>query len=61
VIEDGVDGMLAGSALDMAAKALGLLKDSERLQAMSRAARLTWERRFTLDRFRREVIAVIKG
>ena len=61
VIEEGVDGMLAGSAPDMAAKALGLLKDSERLQAMSRAARLTWERRFTLDRFRREVIAVIKG
>ncbi len=55
VIEDGVTGSLAGSAEEMAARAIDLLLSPERYAAVSRAARECWRRRFSLDRYRREV------
>ena len=48
LIDDGVTGLLypVGDVEDMAAGALGLLKDRERLEAMRDAARKTAQKRF---------------
>ena len=61
VIDDGADGLLAGSTAEMARLAIDLLTgDPARLRSMSHAARESWRRRFTLDRYRRQVLEVIE-
>ncbi len=57
MIEDGNDGLLASSVEEMARKAIELLRgDPARLAAISHAARESWRRNFTLDRYRRRVL-----
>ena len=57
VIEEGRDGWLAGSTEEMAGRAIELLTgDPSRLAEVSRAARLTWCRKFTLNRYHEELL-----
>jgi glycosyltransferase involved in cell wall biosynthesis len=60
VVEEGVSGCLADDAAGMAALAIGLLRDPARRRAMAAAAREFWQRRFTLERYRGEVIQAIQ-
>jgi len=54
-------GMLADSPEEMAALAIELLTSPpESLARMSAAAREEWRRRFTLDRYRQDVLATIE-
>jgi hypothetical protein len=55
VIEEGVTGWLAGSAEEMAKLALEVLRSPVRGEEMCQAARECWRRRFSLERYRREV------
>jgi glycosyltransferase involved in cell wall biosynthesis len=55
VIENGVTGLLASGIEDMARHTLELLTGGRGL-AMARAARESWERRFTLERYQREML-----
>ena len=62
VVEDGVTGLLSHTAEDMAQRAIELLTgDTGRLMAIAHAARESWERRFTLERYRREILRAIEG
>ena len=57
----GLPGLLADSVEQMAGLAIELLTGpEERLARMSEAAREQWRRRFTLDRYRQEVLATIE-
>ncbi len=56
VVEHGRTGMLAGSVAGMARCAIELLGDRARAEAISRAARESWQRRFTLERYRRQML-----
>jgi glycosyltransferase involved in cell wall biosynthesis len=56
VIEEGFTGCLAESADEMAALAIDLLGNPCRRADMSGAARECWRRRFTLERYRRELL-----
>jgi len=57
----GLPGMLADSVEQMAALAIELLTGpEERLARMSEAAREQWRARFTLERYRQEVLATIE-
>jgi len=61
VINDGADGLLAGSTAEMARLAIALLAgDPARARTMSSAARERWRRNFTLDRYRTQVVEVIE-
>jgi glycosyltransferase involved in cell wall biosynthesis len=62
VVEDGVNGYLADSVEAMAERAAATLRTppAER-ERMSRAARDTWERRFTLERYQREVADFLRS
>jgi glycosyltransferase involved in cell wall biosynthesis len=61
IIQDGADGLLAGSTGELARMAIDLLTgDPARLRSTSAAARESWRRRFTLDRYRRQVLDVIE-
>ena len=61
VVRDGVDGLLAGSTEEMARMAIDLLTgEHSRLQAFSRAARESWCRRFTLERYRSQMLEAIE-
>lgn len=61
VVDDGVDGLLAASADEMARLAIEFLSgDPARLESLSCAARQSWCRKFTLDRFRRDVLDAIR-
>jgi glycosyltransferase involved in cell wall biosynthesis len=60
VVEDGVNGRLAKDSETMADYAIGLLR-GDRGAAMAKAARESWERRFTLARFRTEMLKAISG
>jgi glycosyltransferase involved in cell wall biosynthesis len=59
VVDDGESGCLVGDTREMAEIAIGLLRDPARRSRMSLAARETWSRRFTLERYRREIVAAI--
>jgi glycosyltransferase involved in cell wall biosynthesis len=59
VVDEGESGHLAGDAADMARLAIGLLGDAERRERMSHAARRCWQRSFTLDRYRTEMVTII--
>ena len=57
VIEHGVNGLLADSIDEMTQQSIRLLSaDSQVRVDMSRAARETWERRFTLERYQEEML-----
>jgi glycosyltransferase involved in cell wall biosynthesis len=60
VLEDGRTGFLVRSADEMARAAIALIRDPARREEMSGAARECWRRRFTLDRYRAEVAAVLE-
>jgi glycosyltransferase involved in cell wall biosynthesis len=62
VVEHGVNGMLARSVEEMAEQAVELLSDGgERRRAMTAAARETWKRRFTLERYREAMLEIMEG
>jgi glycosyltransferase involved in cell wall biosynthesis len=60
VVDHGVTGMLAKSVEEMAECAIELLT-GDRRAAMVAAARENWERRFTLERYRREMMAAMEA
>src|SRR5262249_53136671 len=60
VVDDGRSGCLAGDAEEMARLAIGLLGDPARRREMSRAAREFWRQRFTLERYRNEVVEALE-
>jgi glycosyltransferase involved in cell wall biosynthesis len=60
VVEDGRTGFLARSVDEMAQRAVELLNDPARREAMSANARESWERRFTLERYRRDVLTALE-
>ena len=60
IVEDGVTGNLARSADEMAAAAIELLRNPPKRAAMSVAAREYWARRFTLERYRNDVLAALE-
>ncbi len=61
VVEHGVTGLLANSVEEMARLAVELLTgDSGRLTSIARAAQESWSRRFTLERYQREVLQAIE-
>jgi glycosyltransferase involved in cell wall biosynthesis len=61
VVEDGVTGLLANDVEEMARLAVELLtEDTGRLTSLARAAQERWSRRFTLERYQREILQVIE-
>ncbi len=61
VIVDGSDGLLAASVEEMATRVVDLLSgDPARLDAMSRAARESWCSKFTLERYRCQVLETME-
>jgi glycosyltransferase involved in cell wall biosynthesis len=60
VVDDGRTGRLVRSVEEMARAAIELLGDPSRRQSMSAAARECWEHRFTLERFRAEMIEALE-
>jgi len=60
VLEDGVTGRLARDSAAMAECAIELLRGDGGAE-LAKAARESWERRFTLARFRRDMLAAISG
>jgi glycosyltransferase involved in cell wall biosynthesis len=60
VVDHGVTGMLAGGVEEMAECAIELLT-GDRRTAMVAAARESWERRFTLERYRREMMTAMEA
>jgi glycosyltransferase involved in cell wall biosynthesis len=62
VVEDGVTGLLARTSEDMAQRAIELLTgDTARLAAIAQAARESWARRFTLERYHQEILRAIEA
>jgi glycosyltransferase involved in cell wall biosynthesis len=59
VVVHGVDGLLVNSPDEMARETIALLRDDTRRHDMSDAARTTWSRRFTLDRYRDEMLQLL--
>ena len=60
VVEDGVTGLLANTAEEMARRAIELLTgDPCRLLSIAQAAHKSWEQRFTLDRYHRQILRAI--
>jgi glycosyltransferase involved in cell wall biosynthesis len=59
VVQHGVDGFLVGSIPEMAERAIELIRHPARRTEMALAARAAWERRFTLHRYRSEVLAAL--
>lgn len=62
VIQNGVNGLLAHDAANMAELAVVLLTgDPRRLISLSHEARDCWERRFTLEHYHRDVLRAIES
>jgi glycosyltransferase involved in cell wall biosynthesis len=62
VVENGVTGLLASSTEDMAQLAIGLLTgDRLRLISVAQAARESWSQRFTLERYREQVMRAMEA
>ena len=59
VVEHRVTGILARSVEEMAGEAVALLANGPEV-SMARAARLAWERRFTLERFHEAVLEFVR-
>jgi glycosyltransferase involved in cell wall biosynthesis len=60
VLEHGRTGFLARSTDEMARYAVALLRDPGMRAEMAVAARECWARRFTLERYRREIVAELE-
>ena len=62
VVDDGVTGLLANTSEEMALRAIELLTvDTRRLISIAQAARQSWECRFTLERYHREILRAIEA
>jgi glycosyltransferase involved in cell wall biosynthesis len=62
VIDDGVTGLLANTTDEVARLAIELLTgDARRLISMAHAAHESWARRFTLERYRRQMRSAIQA
>jgi len=62
VVEDGVTGLLARSSEEMARRAVELLTgDPRRLISVAQAARESWARRFTLERYHQQILRAIEA
>ena len=62
VVENGVTGLLAHSPEEMARLAMVLLNgDPRRLISITRAARASWQTRFTREHFQDQMMRVIEG
>lgn len=61
VVEEAVTGYLAATAAEMASLAIDLLRSPARRAEMSDAARECWRRRFTLQRYRRELWCALEA
>ncbi|MBV9771544.1 MAG: glycosyltransferase, partial [Bryobacterales bacterium] len=62
IIEDGVTGLLtAPTARDLASKLLELFSGSALLDSISRHARAAFAERFSLARYRSEVLATVEA
>jgi glycosyltransferase involved in cell wall biosynthesis len=62
VIDDGVTGILANTTGDMAQRAIELLTGApRRLIAIAHAARESWARRFTLERYHQQIIRAMEA
>jgi glycosyltransferase involved in cell wall biosynthesis len=60
VVEDGRTGVLVSDAEEMARAAIELLRDGARYASIRAAARESWERNFTIARFREQVLRAIE-
>jgi hypothetical protein len=61
VVEHGVTGLLAKDVEEMAGLAVELLTgDGRWLASIARAAQESWSRRFTLERYQREILQAIE-
>jgi glycosyltransferase involved in cell wall biosynthesis len=60
VVDHGTTGYLAGSLPEMAERAIELIRHPAQRAAMALGARAAWERRFTLDRYRSEVLEALR-
>jgi glycosyltransferase involved in cell wall biosynthesis len=60
IVDQGRSGFLVASPEEMAQAAIGLIRDPGRRASMSKAARDSWQSRFTLDRYRAEVAAALE-
>jgi glycosyltransferase involved in cell wall biosynthesis len=60
IVDDGLTGILTRSAGEMAAATVDLVQKPMRRAAMSLAARECWSRRFTLERYRRDVLTALE-
>lgn len=62
VVEHGVTGFLASGSKEMADRAIELLSgDGRQRMTMADAARRSWERRFTVNRYCREVMSTLEA
>ena len=62
VVEDGVTGLLANTSEEMAQRAIELLAgDTRRLISIAQAARESWVRRFTLERYHRQILRAMEA
>ncbi len=62
IIEDGVNGFLARSAEEMARLTIRLLSDERSILAeVAGTGRETWRQRFTLDRYRQELMNILNS
>jgi glycosyltransferase involved in cell wall biosynthesis len=62
VVDDGVTGMLANDVDEMARLAVELLtSDARRVASIAQAAHEGWSRRFTLERYQREILQAIEA
>lgn len=59
IVEDGRTGFLCENPEQMASIAIELLADDVRLGAVSHGAQESWRRRFTVERYRRQVFDLI--
>jgi glycosyltransferase involved in cell wall biosynthesis len=61
VVEDGYDGRLVGSTEEMASSAVELLgRPPDELAAIASRGRESWVRKFTLERYHREVLDALE-
>ena len=60
VVEDGVTGYLATSVAEMARRAIEILDNPVQRASLARQARDCWRTRFTLARYRSEVLAFLE-
>jgi glycosyltransferase involved in cell wall biosynthesis len=60
VVEHGRSGFLARTVEEMARYSVTLLRDREQWAALADGARECWERRFTLERHRRDVVSALE-